>query len=122
MFTLALIPMEPGMGELLHFVIDDETTIAVEVDYDDLPGFQPAAAGGNRDAGAWATETFTAAISRARRAAEVTMEQFKSMLTGPEEIEIELGIRLSAESGAVLAKAATEGHIQLRLTWRKMAE
>ena len=109
------------MNELLQFVIDEETAIAVEVDEETI-GLAPVAAGGEPGAGYWSTETFSAAISRARRAAEVTLDQFKSMVNGPDEVEMELGIRLSAQSGAVLAKAATEGHIQVRLTWRKPAE
>lgn len=37
----------------------------------------------------------------------------------PDEIELSLGIKLSTEAGVILAKAAAEGSIQVKLTWKK---
>ena len=103
---------------LIHFTIDEGTDIAVEVDVDS-PGFQPAGTG---ELAMRAVEQFGTAIGRARRAAEVALDQFTSMSTTPDEIELEMGLTLSAEAGAVLAKTSSEGHLTVKLTWRKAAE
>lgn len=39
----------------------------------------------------------------------------------PDKIEVEFGVKLNAESGVVIAKAAAEGSIKLKLTWEKKA-
>ena len=105
------------MAEVLHYVIDQHTTIGVEIDEDDA-GFEPAAPG---DRPARASETFSAAISHGRRAAEVAFEQFQQMTTKPDEITMEIGLKLAGETGAVLARTASEANIVLKLVWRPTA-
>ncbi|MEV6349948.1 CU044_2847 family protein [Actinoplanes sp. NPDC051851] len=102
------------MAELLHYALDQGTTIAVEVDDDDT-GFAEASPGGLP---ARAAQTFSAAVAHGRRAAEVAFEQFRRMADPPQEITMEIGLKLSGEAGAVLAKTASEGHIVLTLVWR----
>lgn len=41
----------------------------------------------------------------------------KSLNYTPDEISVEIGIKFSAEAGAILAKAATEGAIKVELKW-----
>jgi hypothetical protein len=43
------------------------------------------------------------------------VRQFQGL--SPDGIEIEFGIKLSWELGAVLAKTDTEGHFQVKLSW-----
>ena len=102
------------MAELLHYELDPGTTIAVEID-DDLSGFEAASP---RDYPARAAETFSAAVAHGRRAAEAAFEQFRKMAVQPDEITMEIGLKMSGEAGAVLAKTASEGHIVLKLVWR----
>ncbi len=102
------------MAELLQYDLGQGTSIAVEVDVG-VSGFDPASP---RDYPARAAETFAAAVAQGRRAAEVALEQFQRMATMPDEITMEIGLKLSGQAGAVLAKTASEGHIVLKLVWR----
>jgi hypothetical protein len=106
------------MAELVHYVLDPETTIAVEVD-DEYSGFEEASPG---DFPARAAKSFSAAVAHGRRAVEVAFEQFRSMADAPDEITMEIGLKMSGEAGAVLAKTASEGHIVLKLVWRPAAK
>lgn len=106
------------MAELLHYDLDPGATIAVEVDDEDS-GFEEASP---RDYPAQAAKSFAAALEHGRRAAEVAFDQFRKMAVAPDEITMEIGLKMTAEAGAVLAKTASEGHIVLKLVWRPAGE
>ena len=38
----------------------------------------------------------------------------------PNEVEVEFGIKLTGEMGALLAKQSTEAHIQVTLKWKRV--
>jgi NTP-dependent ternary system trypsin peptidase co-occuring protein len=106
------------MAELLRYEVDEITTIAVEVD-DDRPGFESASP---RDIPARAAEKFSDILASGRRAAEIAFEQFRDMAVKPDEIGMEIGLKITAEAGAVIAKTSSEGHIVLKLVWRPASE
>ena len=35
----------------------------------------------------------------------------------PDAVELEFGVKLTAETGAIIAKGAAEGHLVVRLSW-----
>ena len=37
----------------------------------------------------------------------------------PDEIEIKLGVKFSAEAGAFIAKTSAEGNLEVTITWKK---
>lgn len=65
-----------------------------------------------------ASESFGEALSSVRKAAGEALKEFRLMADGPAEIEIEFGVILRAEAGAVIAKTGVEGHLKVTLTWR----
>jgi len=40
----------------------------------------------------------------------------------PSQVEVEFGIKLNAESGALIAKAGVEGTLNVKLTWKRKEE
>src|SRR4051794_31050734 len=52
-----------------------------------------------------------------RDAAVSTLEVFRDGTVLPDDIEVEFGIKLNAEVGAVVAKTALEGHFVVKLHW-----
>jgi len=67
-----------------------------------------------------AVKSLTVALEPIRQAAESALGVFRE--AGPLEVEIEFGVRLNAEAGAVIAKTGAEGHMTVKLTWREGAE
>lgn len=59
------------------------------------------------------------ALSGVRKASVEVLEEFRDHLDGPEAVEIEFGVVLSAEAGAVIAKTGLEGHVRVKLTWKQ---
>lgn len=95
----------------------DGGSVVVEVD-DEEAGFQPASL--SFDGTVYtANERFETALAGARRAAEKTLATFRDLSLRPDGVELEFGIKLNAAAGAVIAKAATEAHLQVKLTWKR---
>ncbi|MFI0424006.1 CU044_2847 family protein [Spongiactinospora sp. 9N601] len=67
-----------------------------------------------------AMDTFQTALQPIQEAAETALDTFRK--ARPDGIEIEFGVRLNAEAGAVIAKTTAEGHLTVKLTWQQHPE
>jgi hypothetical protein len=100
------------MTEVVRFELDDESGILVEVD-DDAPGL--ARVSRSQDGVLAAGKRLTDALDGVREAAEASMRVLSRL--SPETLELEFGVKLSGEAGALIAKTAAEGHFKVKLTW-----
>lgn len=64
-----------------------------------------------------AARTFEGALEGVRAAAESALRVFRDGTLRPDGVEIEFGVKLSAETGAIIAKGTAEGHLVVKLTW-----
>lgn len=55
------------------------------------------------------------ALASVRPAAAAIIETFQGLT--PKSIEVEFGIKLNAEAGAIIAKTGVSGHFTTKLTW-----
>ncbi|MDR6636907.1 CU044_2847 family protein [Paenarthrobacter nitroguajacolicus] len=55
------------------------------------------------------------ALASVRPAAAAALEAMKEL--APEHLEIEFGIKLAGDAGALLAKSTPEGHFIIRMSW-----
>lgn len=101
------------MGQLLRFPLSDGGEVIVEVTEE--PGLARAGRAGG--AIATAATTYEEAIGRIRRTADATLRQFRQMTSQPSFVEIEFGVRLTAEAGAVIARTEAEAQLTVRLAW-----
>ncbi|HYT94315.1 MAG TPA: CU044_2847 family protein [Gemmataceae bacterium] len=106
------------MTELVSFDVADGGSVLVELD-DDEPGIDRVARGDGL-------------VSKASTTLEAALESIRPMLRAliaplrdldlpsvdrPTEVQVEFGVRLNAQVGAVLAKTETEGHLQVTMRW-----
>jgi len=70
---------------------------------------------GVADAIQQAGQSLEQALDRLRPAAQMIVEKLKSV--SPDQVEVEFGVKLEAEAGAVITKAGTEAHFQITLKW-----
>jgi hypothetical protein len=105
------------MSELVGFRLGDGTaSVIVEVD-DDEPGVRLAA--GGRDGVPDASATFDAGFVRVREAAARALAQLSTLPKPPSTVELEFGVKLSAQAGAVIAKTGVEGHLKIKMIWER---
>jgi hypothetical protein len=105
------------VAELVQFELPDGGVVFAEVAPDE-PGVRRAA---RTDDGLWVTATgkLDVAMDGIRSAAEVALGKLRALDREPDEIELAFGVRFNAAAGAVFAKVGAEGHLQVRLAWKK---
>ncbi|WP_320773270.1 CU044_2847 family protein [Streptomyces sp. CRN 30] len=101
------------MDGLLEFKTEDGAQVVVEA-VDPRTGARPASRGGGP---AQAARTFEDALEGVRAAADAALRVFRDGTLRPDSVELEFGVRLSAEAGAVIAKGTAEGHLVVKLNW-----
>jgi hypothetical protein len=102
------------MDGLVEFKTDDGAVIVVE-GIEDESGSRLVARGG--DGAVQATRTFEGSLEGVRAAAESALRVFRDGSLRPDSVEIEFGVKLTAEAGALIAKSAAEGHLVVKLSW-----
>lgn len=64
-----------------------------------------------------AEKSFNDTVAGIRPIAQAVIGQLVDL--GPQQAEVEFGVKFSAKAGLILASAASEGHCKIRLTWTK---
>jgi Trypsin-co-occurring domain 1 len=102
------------MSELVRFQLGDQGDVVAELD-DDEPGMERASRTG--DVILAAKVDLGVAMERVRQVATVALDKLSQLPRRPETVEVEFGLRLNAEAGAVIARTEAEGHLKIKLTW-----
>jgi hypothetical protein len=66
-----------------------------------------------------ADETFENATAAVTPAARSLIARLRSMDDAPDEVGIEFGVQLSAQTGAFIASMAAEANFKVSMTWRR---
>ena len=97
-------------SRIVTYLVDESTAVMFEIEPG--AGFQPAGPeqilGKVRDA-----------VSPAVEAARAVLDKVKE--TGPNQVEVSFGIKVSGEANWLVAKAASEGNFAVTLTWNRDA-
>jgi len=108
------------MKQLVEFPLEDGGSILVEVETPETAGMVPASRGG--EVVAKAQQTFEAALEKVRPAAGAIIAKLRALHDPPDEIEVEFGLKMSAEAGAIVAAAGVEANYKVTLTWKREKE
>lgn len=106
------------MTALMEFTTDSGATVTVEV-AQDAPGARPVSRSNSLTQ---ASRTFDAALQGIRSAAESALTVFRDGSLRPDAVELEFGVKIMAEAGAVISKTAGEGHLTVKLSWNPGAQ
>jgi len=101
------------MDGLVEFRTEDGVRVVVE-GVEDEDGARLVSRG---DGPTRAARTFEDSLDGVRAAAASALRVFRDGSLRPDAVELEFGVKLSAEAGAVIAKGSAEGHLVVRLSW-----
>jgi Trypsin-co-occurring domain 1 len=101
--------------ELVQFTLPDGSSLLVEVD-DQEPGIQRASR--VDDLIVQAKHSLDDALDHIQAMATLTLTKLQDLPRRPDDLEVEFGVRLNAEAGAVIAKTQAEGHLKVKLAWK----
>jgi hypothetical protein len=112
---------EPMTAEYVRVRTEDGTYIPFEID-SDYDG--PVLAGRRLDeAIERAGETLEAGIDRAKEIARSVATRIGSLPPPrPDKVAVEIGLKVSAGAGVVVAKATSEAHIKITVEWQQHTE
>jgi hypothetical protein len=105
------------MGEIVRFEADQDSALFVETD-DDSFGIERSARSGQGVIEA--SQRLEDIIAKVKPAIREVVNHLKEM--APDEHEIEFGLKLNAEVGAVIAKTAADSHFAVRMKWRRVID
>jgi Trypsin-co-occurring domain 1 len=108
------------MKQLVEFPLDDGGSLLVEVT-DPVSG---PVTRGLKDGTALvqqADKTFEAATAAITPAARSLISRLRSIEDAPDEIGVEFGLQLSAQTGGFIASVAAEANFKVSMTWRRSA-
>lgn len=102
------------MMELVSFPSESGPPLLVEVSDTDYGVERVAREGGGI---VQASEKLEEALGKALPTLRTVVNSIRTL--APDEAQIEFGMKLSAETGVVISKAALEAHFTVTLTWLK---
>ncbi|NGN68015.1 hypothetical protein G5C51_29460 [Streptomyces sp. A7024] len=102
------------MTELVRWETEDGPVV-VELDAGD-PGFTSVSRRPG-EAVADAAGHLEQALGVVRNTAAAALRSLRDGVFAPDTIELEMGVKLNAEAGAVIARTSAEAHLIVRLTW-----
>jgi hypothetical protein len=106
---------------LVEFPLDQGGNVVVEIDE---PQAGPTLRGLGKDHTTiveQADKTFEDATAAVTPAARSLMARLRSIEDPPDEVGIEFGVQLSAQTGAFIASAAAAANFKVSMTWRRQA-
>ena len=106
------------MSQVAKFPLKNGGFLAVEVDAAEAPG-RVMRGSTPADVLTAASNTFEAALENVRAAAEGILNELRSLAQPPDEVAVEFGVKMSAESGAIIAKLTGEANFKINLMWKK---
>ena len=105
------------MPYVIEFPVDAGGCLLVQADEDDLPGSLELATLRPGEVAVRARESVEAAIDQIKPAINAVTSRLTAMAA--DEVAVEFGIVLGAETGAIIAKGTAEVHFTVTLTWKR---
>jgi len=109
------------MSYLVEFPLEDGTSLLVESGGSG-PGERVTRTGRPSEVIEKARLTFEEALDRVQPAAAIVLRKLRSLAESPDEVEIEFGLKLSAEAGAFIASTGVEGNYKVTVKWKRVLE
>lgn len=105
------------MSNVVRFEVEGGGSVLVEVDEDTF-GVERAARG--KDVLIQSGKTLQTVLDTIRWTARAVLDELPDLK--PDETQVQFGLKLNAETQALIAKAGAEGQLHITLTWRTKPE
>lgn len=106
------------MKKPIKFFLKNGGSILVETDVPQPEGGVMPAARADEIV-AKANRNFEAALEKIKPAAEAIMNKLHDLSDSPDKIEVEFGVKLSADAGAIIASTGAEANFKVTLAWNR---
>ena len=107
----------PFVSDLVEYELADGTRVLIEVE--DRGSGVVTRGGRAEDLVTKADGTLEHALRRIGPVTAAAFAQLRDVANPPDEIDIEFGVKLSADFGAIIARTGGEANFQISLRWRR---
>lgn len=105
------------MADLVEFMLEDGSSVLIEAET--VSGRPVMRGGRTTELISKADETFEQALRRVGPTSAAIVERFRDLSQQPDEIEIEFGVKVNAEAGAIIAKTSGEANFRITIRWKR---
>jgi hypothetical protein len=105
------------MADLVEFELEDGSSVFIETE--DLSSRPVMRGAGATELVSKADETFEQALARVGPTSAAIVGRFRQMPQQPDEVEIQFGIKINAEVGAIIAKTSGEANFRIVVRWKR---
>lgn len=106
--------------KLVQFEIDQGETLLIEVDDPACDGVvRRSSVNGLQQKLEQSVVRFESAIQIVQTVGNSVVEKMRQLTRQPDEVNIKIGLKFTAEAGAIIAKTSGEGNLELSITWKK---
>jgi hypothetical protein len=106
------------MKRVVEFPFEDGNTVMVEVQEWEREEGTVRVTRGPGNIAERAKVTFEDAMIKIKPAAESIISILHDLSHSPDEIEVEFGLKLNSEAGAIIASVGAEANFKVTLTWK----
>ena len=103
------------MSKIVKIRLDEQTTFYAEVE--EMPAGLHRAAVSPSDTAKQVAATVTEGLVSLRPVIQKVMETFRDL--GPEECQVEFGLKISGEVGIFVSKGGAEAQIKVTMKWKR---
>jgi Trypsin-co-occurring domain 1 len=105
--------------EVAQFLLEDGTPFLVEIDKIPNRSLNRVSRGGSEPDVVQASKKFEEALDMAIPVAKAALNRIRTGLTTPaDEVELKFGLKLTAETGAIIASVGGEVNFEITLKWK----
>jgi hypothetical protein len=104
------------MAELARFTVREQGSVVFEI-ADNGDGIRQAGLG-RKGKVVDAQQTFESKLSGIRDAASAALSILKEDLR-PDAVTLRFGIKMTVEAGAIIARTAVEGNMEVEMSWQR---
>ncbi len=99
------------------FTIDENAPIIVE--FTPQPGVRQVKRTSPQDIAEQSAKALDSAMNSVHHMARRVIDTIDTLTNKPSEVEVSFGLKLDAETGAIIAKAGIEASINVKLKWQR---
>lgn len=103
------------MAGIARLPLEGGGVILLETAEEDPPAEGPVKVGRLGDAVRELPRTLQESLAPVQEAARAVLQQLRE--AGPQSVEVEFGVNLSAKAGAIITSGETATHIKVRVAW-----
>ncbi|HZA16704.1 MAG TPA: CU044_2847 family protein [Pseudonocardiaceae bacterium] len=120
-YSNSLYPIHEPVAEarvyLIEVPVEGGGRLLVQVSDAELPGDLQLASARPGEVAARARQSLEQALDQIKPAVRAVLDRLVAM--SPDEVSVEFGLALGAETGVVIAKGTTEMHFAVTLGWKR---